>query len=165
MNAINTEGSRAETKPIDGPISFPPINLNKVIVPYYDALVLTLYIKGFDVHIVLVDLGSMTYLLQLPAFKQMKLSSNMLNSTGKILSCFSKATTLTLGDVALPVKTRSITQQILFSVVKDLGPYNAIVSRTLLHSMKAIPSTYHQVVSYLTSVRQVDLLSSRLATR
>ena len=75
MNAIHTGSSRAETEPIDGPISFPSVNPSKVIMPHYDALVLTLCINGFDVHRVLVDPGSAADLLQLPAFKQMKLSS------------------------------------------------------------------------------------------
>ena len=68
---------------------------------YYD-LVLTVCIKGFDVHMVLKDLGISTYLLQLPALEQMKLSLGMLNSTRWILFCFNSATTTTLGDVALP---------------------------------------------------------------
>ena len=50
VNAIHTEGSHEETKPIDDPISFPPINRNNIIVPHYDALVLTLCINNFDVH-------------------------------------------------------------------------------------------------------------------
>ena len=57
-------------------------------MPHYDALVLTLCINGFDVHRVLVDPGSATDLLQLPAFIQMKLSFDMLNSIGRILSSF-----------------------------------------------------------------------------
>ena len=60
---------------VDDPISFPPVNSNRVIMPHYDALVLTLCISGFDVHRVLVDPGSAVDLLQLPAFNQMKLSS------------------------------------------------------------------------------------------
>ena len=80
MNAIHIESSQGEVEQVDAPISFPPVNPNKVIVPHYDALVLTLYINGFDVHKVLVDPGNATDLLQLPAFTQMKLSSDMLNS-------------------------------------------------------------------------------------
>ena len=80
VNAIHTGGSPEETKPIDDPISFPPVNPNKVIMPHYDVLVLTLCISGFDVHRVLVDAGSATDLLQLPTFNQMKLSLGMLNS-------------------------------------------------------------------------------------
>ena len=138
---------------MDGPISFPPVNSNRAIVPHYDALVLTLCINGFDVHRVLVDPGSVADLLQLLAFTQMKLSSDMLNSAGRILSGFNGVTTTTLGDVTLLVKARPVTQWVVFSVVKDLGPYNAIVGRTWLHSMKAMSSTYHQMVSYLTSAR------------
>ena len=99
-------------------------------MPHYDALILTLCINGFNVHRVLVDPGSVTDLLQLPAFRQMKLSSFMLNSAGRILSGFNGATTVTLGDVTLLVKAGPVTQQILFSVVEDLGPYNTIVGRT-----------------------------------
>ena len=134
-------------------------------MPHYDELVLTLCINGFDVHRVLVGPSSVVDLLQLPAFKQMKLSLGLLNSVERILSSFDGATTITLGDVVLPVKARPVTQQVLFSIVEDLGPYNAIMGRTWLHSMKVVPSTYHQMVSYLTNVRQVDLLSSQFAAQ
>ena len=109
VNAIHIRGSRQETKPIDGIISFLSINPNRVIVPHYDALVLILCISGFDVHRVLVDLGNATYLLQLLAFNQMKLSSGMLNSAGRILFGFNNTTTTTLGDVTLSEKTRPVT--------------------------------------------------------
>ena len=68
VNAIHTGGICEETKPIDSLISFPPINPNRVIVAHYEALVLTLYISGFDVHEVLLDLGSAIDLSQLPTF-------------------------------------------------------------------------------------------------
>ena len=53
VNAVYTKSSQRKGKPIDGPISFPLVNPNRVIVPHYDALVLTLCINGFDVHKVL----------------------------------------------------------------------------------------------------------------
>ena len=53
----------------------------------------------------------------------------------------------------LLVKVGPVTQQVLFSIVKDLGPYNVIMGRAWLHSMKAIPSTYNQKVSYLINAR------------
>ena len=49
-------------------------------MPHYDALVLTLCINSFDVHKVLIDPNSAADLLQLPAFKHMKLSLGMLKS-------------------------------------------------------------------------------------
>ena len=95
----------------------------------------------------------------------MKLSSNMLNSARRILSGFNGATTTTLGDFVLSVKAKLVTRWGLFSIVEDLGPYNAIMGRTWMHSMKVVPSTYHQMTSYLTSVREVDLLSSQLVAQ
>ena len=69
-----------ETKPIDGLISFPLVNPNKIVVPHYDAVLLTLCINGFDVHGILIDPSSATDLLQLSTFKQIKLSVDVLNS-------------------------------------------------------------------------------------
>ena len=65
---LSTQRRQGEVEPIDAPISFPPVNLNRVIMPHYNALVLTLCINGFDVHNVLVDLSSTTDLLQFSAF-------------------------------------------------------------------------------------------------
>ena len=48
---------------MDGPMSFPPVNPNRVIVPHYDTLVLSLCINGFDVHRVIVDPDGATDLL------------------------------------------------------------------------------------------------------
>ena len=58
INTISTPKSNAAIHPVDGPICFPPINPSRVITPHYDALVLILCINNFDVHKVLVDLGS-----------------------------------------------------------------------------------------------------------
>ena len=109
MNVVHTESSQGEAELIDGPISFPLVNLNRVIMPHNDALILTLYINGFDVHRVLVDPNNAADLLQFPTFIQMKLYFDMLNSAGQILSGFNGVTTTTLGDATLPVKVGPIT--------------------------------------------------------
>ena len=46
VNAVHIENNQGEAERIDGLISFPSINPNRVIVPHYDALVLTLYSNG-----------------------------------------------------------------------------------------------------------------------
>ena len=78
-------------------------------------------------HRVLIDLGSATELLNLPALTQMKVPLIHLSSANRILSGFNGCTTLIMGDIALSVKAGPVTQQVLFSAVEDLGPYNAIV--------------------------------------
>ena len=116
-------------------------------------------------HRVLVDPGNAADLLQLPTFRHMNISLDRLSSAGRILFGFNGATTVTMGDITLPVRVGLVVQQVMFSVVEDLGLYNAIVGRAWLYAMKVVPSTYHQMISYLTSTGQVDLLSSQLVAR
>ena len=165
VNTVSAQENITAVQPVDGLIFIPPINPTRVITPHYDALVLTVDINSFDVHRVLVDPGSAADLLHLLAFKQMRVPLDHLSYAGRVLSGFNGATTLTVGDIAFPVQAGSVIQQVLFSVVEDLGPYNAILGRAWLHAMKAIPSTYHQTISYLTTSGQVDLQGSQLAAR
>ena len=165
VNTVSAQENITAVQPVDDPISFPTINPTRVITPHYEALVLTACINSFDVHRVLIDPSSATDLLHLPAFKKMRVPLDHLSSGGRILSRFNGANTLTVGDIAFLVMAGLITQQVLFSVVEDLGPYNAILGRAWLHTMKAVPSTYHQTISYLTTSGQVDLQGSQLAGR
>ena len=104
VNTINVPDNNRAVQSINDLISFPPVNPSRVITPHHDALVLTLCINNFDVHRVLVDLDSAVDLLQLPAFKQINISFDRLSSAGRILSGFNGTTTITMGDIALPVK-------------------------------------------------------------
>ena len=110
VNTISDRGDVPAVLPVDGPISFPPINPTRVITPHYDALVLTVCINSFDVHRVLVDPGSAADLFHLPAFKQMRVPIDHLHSAGRVLSCFNGATTLSVGDITFSVKAGPITQ-------------------------------------------------------
>ena len=165
VNTIHVIDSSRAVQPINDLIFFPPVNPSRVITPHHDALVLTLCINDFDVHRVLVDPGNAADLLQLPTFRQMNISLDRLSSASRILSGFNGATTVTISDIALPVKAGPVVQQVLFSVVEDLGLYNSIVGRAWLHALKVVPSTYHQMISYLTSAGQIDLMYSQLAAR
>ena len=95
----------------------------------------------------------------------MKVPLDHLSLAGRVLSGFNRATTLAVGNIVFSVKVGLVTQQVLFSVVEDLGPYNAIMGRAWLQAMKAVPSSYHQTISYLIMSEQVDLQGSQLAAR
>ena len=98
VNIVSAQENITTVQPVDGPISFPPINPTRVITPHYDALKLTVGINIFYVHRVLVDPDSAADLLHLPAFKQMRVPLNHLSFAGRVLSGFNGATTLTVGD-------------------------------------------------------------------
>ena len=151
--------------PIDGTITFPSIDPNRVLHPHQDVLILTLGINDFDVRRILVDLGSSADLLQMFTFKQIGFSSSALENLRKILLGFNGASMTSLGDVVLPVQAKPVVLNVQFSIVEDLSLFNTIMERTWLHDMKTIPSTYHQMVSYLTKDGHVNLFGSQLAAQ
>ncbi|XP_034677766.1 uncharacterized protein LOC117908251 [Vitis riparia] len=88
-----------------------------------------------------------------------------LEKPGRTLSGFNGSSTTSLGDVILPVQVGPVILNVLFSVVEDLSPFNAILGRTWLHGMKVIPSTYDQRVSFITQDGQINLYGSQLAAQ
>ena len=83
-----------------------------------------------------------------------------LENPGIILFGFNGSSTTSLGDVTLPVQAGPVIPNVLFFVVESLAPFNAILGRTWLHEMKAILSTYHQMVSFITQDGQINLYGS-----
>ena len=112
---------------------------------------------------ILVDPGSSTDLVQASVVGRMGHSLTGLENPGRILSGFNGSSTTSLGDIILTVQAGPVTLNVQFSVVQDLLPFNVILERTWLHYMKVIPSTYHQMVSFLTNEGQIDLYGSQLA--
>ena len=110
VNIVSAQENITTVRPIDGPRSFPPINPTRVITPHYDALILIVSINSFDVHRVLVDPGNVADLLQLPTFKKMRVPLDHLSSTGRVLSVFNEATTLTVGDIVFPIQAGPVIQ-------------------------------------------------------
>nr|CAN64575.1 hypothetical protein VITISV_003432 [Vitis vinifera] len=139
--------------PIDGTIIFPPVDPTRTLQPHRDALILSLEIGDFDMRHILVDPGSSTDLVQASVVAHMGHSLAGLENPRQILSEFSGSSTTSLGDIILPVQAG------------PLSPFNIILGRTWLHYMKVIPSTYHQMVSFLTNEGQIDLYGSQLAAR
>lgn len=91
---------------------------------------LTLGLDDFDVRRILMDLGSFTYLLQISTYRLMRCSLSTLENQGRVLSNFNEATTISLGDVVLPIEVDVVILNVWFSIVKDLSPYNTIMERS-----------------------------------
>lgn len=109
------------------PLPSTPIDSNRVILLHEDALVLTLGVSDFDVHKILINLGSSTDLLQMLAYRQMGYSPSALENIVCILTNFDEASTVSLGDVILLVQVGPIILNVQFSIIEDLSPYNATI--------------------------------------
>ncbi|KAF8107757.1 hypothetical protein N665_0117s0028 [Sinapis alba] len=68
--------------------------------------------------------------------------------SSRTLIGFNGASEQMLGTIRLPVYAGDIVRTVKFSVIRTKAPYNVILGTPWLHSMKAIPSTYHQCVKF-----------------
>ncbi|XP_048628323.1 uncharacterized protein LOC125597842 [Brassica napus] len=68
--------------------------------------------------------------------------------SSRTLTGFNGASEQMIGTIRLPVYAGGITRTVKFSVIRAKAPYNAILGTPWLHSMKAVPSTYHQCVKF-----------------
>ncbi|RVW98422.1 hypothetical protein CK203_026749 [Vitis vinifera] len=165
INSIRPGLTGEGPRPIDGTIIFPPVDPTRTLQPHRDALILSLEIGDFDVRRILVDLGSSADLVQASVMSHIGHTLTGLENPGRILSGFNGSSTTSLGDIVLPVQAGPVTLNVQSSVAQELSPFNVILGHTWLHYMKAIPSTYHQMVSFLTNDGQIDLYGSQLAAR
>ncbi|XP_034674350.1 uncharacterized protein LOC117905562 [Vitis riparia] len=165
VNSIRPGITKGGPRPINGTITFPPIDPTRILRSHRDALILSLGIDKFDVRRILIDPGSSADLVQASVISHMGHNLVGLENPGRILSGFNGASTISLGDIVLPIQAGPITLNVQFSMVQDLSPFNVILGCTWLHCMKVIPSTYHQMVSFLTEDGQINLYGSQLAAR
>lgn len=147
-------------------ITFTEQDLLRVQTPHTDALVVTTQINSHIVKRILVDQGSSAEVMFYSLFKRLGLKEDDLTPTDVPLVGFSGSPVYPLGKISLPVCTGSVTLNLEFVVVNVPSPYNAILGRSWLHGMKAIASTYHQLVRFIgASGRQEDLHGDQVASK
>ena len=138
----------------DHAISFTDEDAERIHRPYDDAIVITLLIADYTTRRVLVDNGSSADILYYPAFQQMRLGRDQLRPVCSPLIEFGGMKVQPVGTITLPVVVGSypqqITREVNFLVVDCSFSYNAIIGRPTLNSWKAITSTYHLSVKFLT---------------
>ncbi|XP_059289342.1 uncharacterized protein LOC132042850 [Lycium ferocissimum] len=68
----------------------------------------------------------------------------------RVLSGFNMASETTKGEISLPVNIDGTIQQTVFYVIEGDMKYNALLGRPWIHSMRAVPSTLHQLLEFPT---------------
>ncbi|XP_063949854.1 uncharacterized protein LOC108221222 [Daucus carota subsp. sativus] len=142
---------------IDYAMAFDNVDLEKVIFPYDDPLVITPVIGNSSVKRVLVDSGASVDILFYNAYEKMGYSDSQLTPSDMPIYSFNNAETKIEGMIQLPVtmgtEPRQTTCMLNFLVVKASVTYNAILGRTGIHAFKAIRSTYHLKIKFPTRNR------------
>ncbi|KAK3041701.1 hypothetical protein RJ639_001511 [Escallonia herrerae] len=129
-------------------------NLEEVITPHDDALVISLQIDAYVIKRILVDTGSFADILFEEAFSQMKISRERIRPVSTPLYGFTGASAPVERVIPLTVVVGSYPlqamQSIDFLVVKIKSAYNGILGRAGLNKLQAIASTFHMCMKFPT---------------
>ena len=150
-------------------IGFSEEDARRLHHPHDDALVVSIRIKDYNMHRVLVDNGSSTDILYYPAFQQMGIGRDRLIPMNAPLVSFGGTKVLPLGAITLSVVVGDYSQQIAkdvtFLVVDCSFAYNSILRRPTLNLWKAVTSTYHLMIKFPTDYGMEELRGNQVAAR
>ena len=150
-------------------MSFNEADARGVKQPHNDPLVIMLNIEGFNTKRILVDNGSSTVIIYLPAFQQLKLEPKRLRLFESPLVSFSGDRVYLRGIVTLTVtvgtQSRQLTRQLDFLVVDCPSSYNVIIERPTLNRWKAVTSTYCLKVKFPTNNRVSKVRGDQILVR
>nr|XP_009788792.1 PREDICTED: uncharacterized protein LOC104236548 [Nicotiana sylvestris]XP_016489686.1 PREDICTED: uncharacterized protein LOC107809540 [Nicotiana tabacum] len=130
-------------------IIFDKSDINGLVFPHYDALVITLRILDNDVRCIMVDDGSGTCIIDARVLAQMKLEDKI-GSCCITLTGFNNAVERTSGEITLLVMACGVTLETTFHIMDQYTPYNAIIWQQWIHTMRAMPSSLYQVIKLPT---------------
>ena len=130
------------------PIAFDEEDLEGMIQPHDDTLVITARISGFLVKRVMVDQGSEADVMYPDLFKGLGLKDQDLTKYDSSLVSFDERIMIPQGQISLPVSMEGKEVIVTFIVVNSFSPYMTILGRPWIHAMGAIPSTLHMKVKF-----------------
>jgi hypothetical protein len=157
--------SEAHVLSVNGTISFSDSDLHDVQLPHNDPLVITLRIGNYDVKRVLVDQGSFAEVMYQELYEKLGLGKSDLSQFSSPVFGFSGESTIPLGKTTLPVLAGPINLQTEFIVVQAPSPYNAIMGKSWLHKIRAIPSTLHQKLRFPPKDDVVEINGDQVAAK
>jgi hypothetical protein len=139
---VRVQGPYIKSKWSHVPITFSQEDLQLKDYPHNDAMVISCAIKGFLVHNVLVDIGSVANIIFAKAFRQMQEQEDKIHDATYPLCGFRGKQIVALGKITMPITFGYVhntrTEQVVFDIVDMDYPYNAIIRRGTLNAFEAI---------------------------
>ncbi|XP_021773633.1 uncharacterized protein LOC110737607 [Chenopodium quinoa] len=125
-------------------ISFDDCDLGDYREEHHDSLVISLTIGNCLLRRVLFDRRSSANFLFKSTLEDIGTDTRDVVRKSTVLVGFSGEALNTTGEIVLPTYAQGVNLSTHFNVVDCPLAYNAISSRTWIHKMKVIPSTYHE---------------------
>ncbi|XP_070008348.1 uncharacterized protein [Nicotiana sylvestris] len=146
---VSVTHSKRLREVVEDNITFIVEDIDGLLLPHNDALVISLNVLDFKIKRVLVDVGSSANIIQWRVLEKAKLIENIFSAT-KLLTGFNLASVTTRGEIFLCTNTEGVMKTTLFEVIDGNMGYNIILGRPWLHEMKTMTSTYHQLLKFPT---------------
>ncbi|XP_070004456.1 uncharacterized protein [Nicotiana sylvestris] len=127
---------------LEDSIVFDKSDTDGLSFPHYDALVITLRIVDTNVKRIMVDDGSSVCIIHPRVLVQMGLKDKTLPRCITLMG-FNNAVEQTSGEIVLPVLAEGVTLETTFHIMDQDTTYNAIIGRSWIHAMRAIPSSLY----------------------
>jgi hypothetical protein len=139
---VGVQGPFIKSKWSHIPITFSQEDLQLKDYPHNDAMVISYVIKGFLVHNVLIDTGSVVDIIFTKAFRQMQQQDDKIHDATHPLCGFRGRQIVALGKITMPITFGYVhntrTEQVVFDIVDMEYPYNAIIGLGTLNAFEAI---------------------------
>ncbi|XP_074283398.1 uncharacterized protein LOC141607947 [Silene latifolia] len=146
-------------------VTFDETDVESGAEQHHDALTITLSIGNCTVRKVLVDTGSSVNLIMFETLKIMGFDKENLIKKFVPLVGFSGETAHSVGELNIPMYIEGVNKLVRYLVIEGPTTYNVILGRPWLHQMKAVPSTYHQCLKFLTPWGVVTVKGDREESR
>nr|XP_023894806.1 uncharacterized protein LOC112006725 [Quercus suber] len=130
------------------PITFNDDDLDGMIQPHDDALVVIARMNGFIVKKVLIDQGSGAKVMYPYLFRGLGLKNEDLSKYNTPLMGFDGWMVVPEGQISLLVNKEGKEVTVTLIVVASFSPYTAILGRPWIHAIGAMPSTMHVKVKF-----------------
>lgn len=138
-------------------ITFTDQDTKKLDMPYDDASVVELSITNCFMKKVLIDNGSSVDLILLFTLKQMRFNDGEIKKIKTNLVRSNDESSQVIGRVVIHVTTNGVIVFSTMMVINSQSTYNVILGRPWLREIKAVPSTYHQMLKF-PSGDKIDFL-------
>ncbi|KAF8102778.1 hypothetical protein N665_0195s0015 [Sinapis alba] len=132
----------------DHQITFSASDTHGLHTPHNDPLLIDIGIGDCQVTKILIDTRSSVDLIFREKLDKMGIDLRDMKPSSRTLTGFNGASEPMIGMIHVLVYVGGVTRTVKFSVIRAKAPYNAILGTPWLHSMKAIPSTYHQCIKF-----------------
>lgn len=116
--------------------------------PHADALVITLDVADCEVSRILVDNESDVDVIFEDTLLRMGIDRRKFGTSDIKLTGFNGKTSSAKGSIKLSIWAAGICQMVDFKILDCLTPFNMILGKPWIHSMKVIPSSYCQCIHF-----------------